>query len=93
MTRHSFRWRGLAFGLFFLAVAGNWAIWKQDLLTQRQFSFTLSAVLIVLGVLGVIGTFWSPGTPKAAANTPIDTPTDTTTDLQEENHEATDSQP
>lgn len=60
MNSHPFRWRGLVFGLFFLAVAGNWAVWKQDLLTQQQFSFTLSAVLIAFGILGVIATFWRP---------------------------------
>ncbi|MGA9716510.1 MAG: hypothetical protein WBQ48_11815 [Aeromicrobium sp.] len=60
MTTHAFRWRGLIFGLIFVAIAGGWAAWKQDLLTQQQFSFTVSAVLIVFGILGVIATFWRP---------------------------------
>ncbi len=47
MTRHSFRWEGLAFGLFFLSAVGNWAVWKQDLLTPRQLGLTASGVLIV----------------------------------------------
>jgi hypothetical protein len=89
MTRHLFRWRGLAFGLAFLALAGNWAVWEQDLLTQQQFSFTVSGVLIVLGTVGVIATFWRSG----AQSSPPHPMTDTHTDPTEENHEATDSQP
>lgn len=89
MTRHSFRWRGLAFGLFFLAVASNWAVWKQDLLTPQQLSFSVSAVLIVLGVVGVVGTFWSPGRSQTTARAVVDSPTPTS----EENHEAPDPQP
>ncbi len=82
MNSHPFRWRGLVFGLFFLAVAGSWAVWKQDLLTQQQFSFTLSAVLIAFGILGVIATFWRP-TPHLSHH--HDTP--------EESHEEPDPQP
>jgi uncharacterized membrane protein YqjE len=58
MTRHSFRWEGLVFGLFFLSAVGNWAVWKQDLLTPRQLGLTASGVLILLGVLGVAATVW-----------------------------------
>ncbi|MCW2770620.1 MAG: hypothetical protein JWR27_2053 [Aeromicrobium sp.] len=53
MSRHPFRWEGLAFGLFFLAVVGNWAVWDQDILTPRELSLTTSGVLIVLGLIGV----------------------------------------
>lgn len=66
MTRHSFRWEGLAFGLFFLSAVGNWAVWKQDLLTPRQLGLTASGVLILLGLLGVAATVWQTRTPKAA---------------------------
>lgn len=89
MTRHLFRWRGLAFGFVFLALAGNWAVWEQDLLTQQQFSFTVSGVLIVLGTMGVIATFWRSGAQPSPPHPMIDTHTDPT----EENYEATDSQP
>ncbi len=64
MNRHPFRWERLAFGLFFLAAVGQWAVWRQDLLTPRQLSLTASGILIVLGVIGVIATLWHarPGT-------------------------------
>lgn len=58
MRKHPFRWESLAFGLFFLSCAANWAVWKQDLLTPRELSLTASGVLIVLGVLGVAATLW-----------------------------------
>ncbi|GAA3526625.1 hypothetical protein GCM10022234_24840 [Aeromicrobium panaciterrae] len=60
MTRHPFRWSSLAFGLMFLAGVGQWAVWKQDWLTPRELSLASSAVLIGLGLLGVIATFWKP---------------------------------
>jgi hypothetical protein len=69
MTRHPFRWESLAFGLFFLASVGNWAVWKQDLLTPRELSLTASGVLIFLGVIGVAATLWQ------ARPTPASTPT------------------
>ncbi|MRJ76322.1 hypothetical protein GEV29_07220 [Aeromicrobium sp. SMF47] len=56
MTRHPFRWESLAFGLFFLAVVGNWAVWERDLLTPRELSLTASAVLILLGLIGIAAT-------------------------------------
>ena len=95
MNSHPFRWRGLVFGLFFLAVAGNWAVWKQDLLTQQQFSFTLSAVLIAFGILGVIATFWRPtprpsSIPDPAAQSVESDHHDT---QPEESHEEPDPQP
>jgi len=75
MTRHSFRWEGLVFGLFFLSAVGNWAVWKQDLLTPRQLGLTASGVLILLGVLGVAATVWQ--TRSAARVRPIPTPEST----------------
>lgn len=60
MTRHPFRWSSLAFGLMFLAGVGQWAVWKQDWLTPRELSLASSGVLIGLGLLGVIATFWKP---------------------------------
>ena len=60
MTRHPFRWSSLAFGLLFLAGVGQWAVWKQDWLTPRELSLASSGVLIALGLLGVVATFWKP---------------------------------
>jgi len=72
MTRHTFRWEGLAFGLFFLSAVGNWAVWKQDLLTPRQLGLTASGVLILLGLLGVAATVWQARSAHRAH--PIPTP-------------------
>lgn len=83
MNTHPFRWRGLIFGLLFLAIAGNWAVWKQDLLTQQQFSYAVSAVLIAFGILGVFATFWRPA-PRSTHDHP---------DTQEDSHEELDPQP
>nr|MCW2728877.1 hypothetical protein [Aeromicrobium sp.] len=63
MNRHPFRWEGLAFGLFFLACVGNWAVWERDLLTPRELSLTASGVLIALGVIGVAATLRPRPTP------------------------------
>ena len=71
MTRHSFRWEGLVFGLFFLSGVGNWAVWKQDLLSPRELGLTASGVLIVLGLLGVAATVWQ----TRSARRPLPAPT------------------
>jgi len=73
MNRHPFRWESLAFGLFFLAAVGSWAVWKQDLLTPRELSLTASGVLIVLGVIGVAVTLWQ-ARPSPARTPSTSTP-------------------
>jgi len=79
MTRHSFRWEGLAFGLFFLAGIGNWAVWKQDIMTPRQLTLTASGVLIFLGVVGVAATVWQTRSADAARSMPAPETTPETT--------------
>jgi hypothetical protein len=82
MNRHPFRWDAIAFGLFFLAVLGQWAVWEHNLLSPDDLAFVAAAVLIVLGVLGIVGTAISarsdrrtaPFTPQATPNP--DDPTD-----------------
>jgi hypothetical protein len=93
MTKHSFRWEGLVFGLFFLSAVGTWAVWKQDLLTPRQLGLTASGVLIVLGLLGVAATVWQTRTAGRAH--PLPTPEATTDPTQEgpEDHEEARPQP
>jgi hypothetical protein len=81
MTRHPFRWEGLAFGLFFLAIVANWSVWKQDLLTTRQLSLAASGVLIFLGLIGVAATIWR-GRPAPALG--AETAPHTTHDLDTE---------
>ena len=76
MNRHTFRWDGLAFGLFFLAVLGQWAVWEQDLLDPDQLAYLSAAVLIVLGLLGIAGTAISA---RSHHRTAPFTPTTTTT--------------
>jgi uncharacterized membrane protein YqjE len=63
MNRHRFRWENLAFGLMFVSVVGNWAVWDQDLLTARELSLTAAGVLIVLGVAGIAATVRRSRTP------------------------------
>ncbi len=84
MTRHPFRWSSLAFGLMFLAGVGQWAVWKQDWLTPRELSLASSGVLIGLGLLGVIATFWKP---KQLTNTTPD-PEEDSFQESSENEEA-----
>jgi hypothetical protein len=98
MTRHSFRWEGLAFGLFFLAGIGNWAVWKQDILTPRQLTLTASGVLIFLGLLGVAATVWQTRPARsipAPETNPESTPENTTDTTPEgpEDHEEAHPQP
>jgi len=87
MTRHSFRWSGLFFGALFLAVAGNWAVWRGDLLTGHEVGLIASGLLIVVGLLGVLMTFRKPSAPAPVAPTETtpDTPdVDSTTVLEED---------
>ena len=94
MTRHTFRWEGLAFGLFFLSAVGNWAVWKQDLLTPRQLGLTASGVLIFLGVLGVAATVWQTRSTHRARFVPAPEPSsETTTDLTPEGPEDEEAHP
>jgi hypothetical protein len=74
MNRHQFRWDAFVFGLFFLAVLGQWAVWEMDWLGPDDLAYVAAAVLIVLGVVGILGTAISakadrptaPFTPKAS---------------------------
>jgi uncharacterized membrane protein YqjE len=76
MRRHAFRWDGAAFGLFFLAVLGQWAVWEHHLLSPDDLAFVAAAVLIVLGVLGFVGTAISARSDRRTA--PFTPPTTTT---------------
>lgn len=88
MTRHSFRWEGLVFGLFFLSAVGNWAVWKQDLLTPRQLGLTASGVLILLGLVGVAATVWQTRSATRANPVPVTDSTPDTTPEGPDNEEA-----
>ena len=70
MNRHPFRWDALVFGLFFLAVLGEWAVWEQNLLDQADLAFTAAAALIVLGVVGILATVVSARSSRQAPFTP-----------------------
>lgn len=95
MRKHRFRWDSLVFGVFFLAVVGNWAVWKEDILDPRELALSASGVLILLGVLGIAATVWQarptrpavPGQPDDAD----DNPTQTTPEGHED--EEAESQP
>lgn len=68
MNRHSFRWEPLVFGLLFLAVVGNWAVWKAGLLSADQLVYVVAAGLIGLGVVGIMA---SLAAPRSTAIPPI----------------------
>lgn len=70
MNRHPFRWEGLAFGLFFLAVLGQWAVWEQDWLSPEGLAYVAAGTLILLGALGIVGTFAGNHRPRQAPHTP-----------------------
>ncbi len=79
MNRHPFRWDAIAFGLFFLAVLGQWAVWERNLLDPDELAYVAATALIALGVLGIAGTAISarsartaPFTPQAAATEELD---------------------
>lgn len=74
MTRHPIRWSSFVFGLAFLSGLGQWAVRDQDLLTSRELSLTASAVLIVLGLLGVVATLWKPRPQPPTAQPTTTTP-------------------
>ena len=86
MNRHQFRWDAFVFGLFFLAVLGQWAVWKMDWLETDDLAYVAAAVLILLGVVGFVGTAISaradrrtaPFTPRPSTETEPaeDQPTD-----------------
>ncbi len=84
MSRHPFRWSSLAFGLVFLAGVGQWAVWRQDWLTPRELSLASSGVLIGLGLLGVVATFWKP----KQLTTPTTEPEQSSTPESSEHEEA-----
>jgi hypothetical protein len=82
MKRHPFRWDALIFGLFFLAVLGQWAVWEMDLLAPDALAFVAAAVLIVLGVLGIVGTAISARSDRRTAPfTPDTTATEAEQDV------------
>ena len=58
MKRHSLKWMSLAFGAFFLAIAGNWIAWKQDALSIDQFAIITPITLIVIGIIGITLSIW-----------------------------------
>lgn len=68
MKRHPFSLESLAFGLFFLAVIGQWAVWRAEILSPDQLAYLAAGSLIVLGVIGILA---SLAKPKSSAHEPI----------------------
>jgi hypothetical protein len=75
----------MVFGLFFLAVAGTWAIWKAGLLDSDQLAYAAAGGLIVLGVTGIVGSIAAPRKLPTA-------PAQTTHEEVPDVHEETDAQ-
>jgi len=67
MNRHQFRWDAFVFGLFFLVVLGQWAVWEMDWLGSDDLAYVAAVVLIVLGVLGIAGTAITARVDRRAA--------------------------
>jgi hypothetical protein len=67
MNRHQFRWDAFVFGLFFLAVLGQWAVWEMDWLGADDLAYVAAVVLIVLGLLGIAGTAISARSDRRTA--------------------------
>ena len=88
MKRHPFRWDALIFGLFFLAVLGQWAVWEMDLLAPDSLAYVAAALLIVLGVVGIVGTAISARSDRRTA--PFTPDTTATEDDPEADDPATD---
>lgn len=81
MKRHPFRWDAVAFGLFFLAVLGQWMVWEQDLMSPDDLAYVGAGVLIALGLIGIVGTVVGARSERRSAPfTPIPTPEPTSTD-------------
>ena len=70
MTRHPFRWDAFIFGLFFLAVLTQWAVWEQDWLDQDDLAYLAAAALILLGVVGILVTVVGNRRPNEAPFAP-----------------------
>lgn len=68
MTRHPFGWGALAFGLFFAAVIGQWALWRSDRLSPDELAYVAAGVLIALGAIGVVASLRRPPARPAVAN-------------------------
>lgn len=54
MNRHPVRWEAVIFGLVFVGVAGMWALWSLGWLTPDDLAYALAAVLIAVGLVGVV---------------------------------------
>lgn len=92
MTRHPFRWGGLAFGLFFAAVIGQWALWRSDLLNPDQLAYIAAGVLIVLGTIGIVASIAQPKPPTLGPPTPTPAPTPVTP-IEEETDDREETDP
>ena len=78
MKRHAFRWDAAVFGLFFLAVIGQWAVWEHDVLSPDDVAYLAAGVLIVLGLVGIVATVVSARSDRRTAPFTPSTTTDTT---------------
>lgn len=67
MNRHQFRWDAFVFGLFFLAVLGQWAVWEMDWLEPDDLAYLAAVVLIALGLVGIAGTAISARSDRRTA--------------------------
>jgi hypothetical protein len=93
MNRHQFRWDAFVFGLFFLAVLGQWAVWKMDWLETDDLAYVAAAVLILLGLVGIVGTAISARADRTAPFTPAASTEPEPTDDETAQDDPTENEP
>jgi hypothetical protein len=93
---HSVKVAHLVFGLFFLGVAGIWALVQGGVITADRLTVLGPAVLIAAGVIGLAATLAnSRNRQRRTARNDLDAPhvdTDTTTDTTGTTTQTTDTQ-
>ncbi len=88
MNRHPFRWGSAVFGLAFAAVVAAWVVLELELLDVDTAGVAVAATLIVLGVLGIVGTVIASRRPSVPG--PTEAPNDDDTNDDDTNDENTD---
>lgn len=66
MRLHSYDWVALSFGALFLAIVGNWWAHEQGLVSIGQLALAAPITLIVLGLLGIVGSLTSASRTRSA---------------------------
>jgi len=79
MKRHSTDLVSVIFGVIFLAIAGWWLLGRYVHLNVPHGGWVLAGALILIGLLGVVGSLRGDRTREPAYAQPVPAPVDTTT--------------